>query len=114
MTSGLREPRWWAVGLIGLVALIACTEAAAPEAPKETATPKKPIEAVLEEHTDSLMALPAVVGTAQGECAGEPCIKILVAEKTPELERRIPDVLDGYRVEIVVMGPIKALPDRPE
>ncbi len=114
MMSGLREPRWWAVALICLVALIACTQAAAPEAPKETATPKKPIEAVLKEHTDRLMALPGVVGTAQGECAGEPCIKILVAEKTPELERQIPDILDGYRVEIVDTGPIRALPARPQ
>jgi PBP1b-binding outer membrane lipoprotein LpoB len=37
--------------------------------------PEKTIEAVLKEHTDTLMSLPGVVGTAQGECAGKPCIK---------------------------------------
>ena len=37
---------------------------------------KKSIQLVLREHTDSLMALQGVVGTAQGQRDGKPCIKV--------------------------------------
>ena len=47
--------------------------------------PEKSIESVLREHTPALMSLPGVVGTAQGECAGQPCIRVFVAKKTLEL-----------------------------
>ena len=40
---------------------------------------------VLREHTASLMALPGVVGTAQGLCDDEPCIRVFVVEATEEL-----------------------------
>ena len=46
---------------------------------------ERSIEAVLREHTDRLMALPGVVGSAQGLCDGEPCIKVLVVTRTSEL-----------------------------
>ena len=70
---------------------------------------KRPIEAVLREHTDRLMALPGVVGIAQGLCDGEPCIKVLVVTRTPELLAQIPSVLEGYTVEVEEMGAIRAL-----
>ena len=72
----------------------------------------KPIAEVLKEHTKSLMTVPGVVGTGQGLCEGKPCIKVFVIEKTPELENRIPDILDGYPVAIEETGPIKALPKK--
>lgn len=68
---------------------------------------EKPIEVVLAEHTDWLMSMPGVVGTAQAECQGRPCIKVLVAERTPEVEQ-IPRTLQGYPVEIEKTGPIRA------
>ena len=77
--------------------------------PPEASVPQKTIEQVLDEHTDRLLALPGVVGTAQGECNGAPCIKILVVEETPELWEQIPDELDGYPVEIQTTGEIRAL-----
>lgn len=70
--------------------------------------PAKPIEAVLREHTGWLMALPGVMGTAQGECAGRPCVKVYVVEKTAELVRQIPADLDGYAVVIEETGTIRA------
>ncbi len=77
--------------------------------PKEISMPEKTIETVLKEHTDSLMQLPGVVGTAQGLCSGKPCIKVYVAKKTSNLVKQIPATLEGYAVEIQVTGEIKAL-----
>ncbi len=70
---------------------------------------EKSIKAVLKEHTNSLMALPGVVGTAQGLCDGAPCIKVFVVKKTPELLKQIPSVLEGYTVEVEETGVIRAL-----
>jgi hypothetical protein len=69
----------------------------------------KTIEEVLDAHTDELMAVPGVVGTAVGECAGRPCIKVLVTKKTGALEKRIPSALEGFPVELEETGEIRAL-----
>lgn len=69
------------------------------------------IAEVLARHTDRLMAVPGVVGTAEGECRGRPCILVLVDRRTPALERAIPRELDGVPVEIRETGPIRALDD---
>jgi len=70
---------------------------------------QKPIEQVLREHTDSLMALPGVVGTALGQCAGSPCIRVFVAKKTPDLLKQIPSSIEGYMVSVQETGEIRAL-----
>ncbi len=70
----------------------------------------KRIEEVLKEHTKELMSLSGVVGTAQGLCDGKPCIKVYVIKKTPELDQKIPDNLEGYLVMIDEAGEIRALP----
>ena len=70
---------------------------------------EKTVQAVLKEHTDSLMSLPGVVGTAQGECDGKPCIKVFVAKKTPQLLSQIPSSLEGYLVAVEETGEIRAL-----
>ena len=72
--------------------------------------PAKSIEEVLKEHTDAWLAIAGVVGTAQGLCDGKPCIKVFIIEKTPELEQKIPDVLEGFPVEVVETGEFRALP----
>ena len=87
----------------------ACGNEATNSVQEETTMQEKTIEQVLREHTDILMALPGVVGTAQGECAGEPCIKVLVVKKSTDLLERIPTSIDGYAVEVVETGEIKAL-----
>ena len=76
---------------------------------EEDTVREKPIEAVLKEHTDSLMSLPGVVGTAQGQCAGQPCIHVYVVQKTAELLTQIPSTLEGYLVSIQESGEIRPL-----
>ena len=71
---------------------------------------EKPIEQVLKDQTDTLMALPGVVGTGQGLCTGEPCIKVYVAQKTADLLEQIPSEIEGYAVDVQETGEFKALP----
>lgn len=65
------------------------------------------IDEVLAAHTDSLMALPGVVGTAIALCDGERCIKVFLADSNPDTKRRIPARLEGYRVVGEVTGTIR-------
>ena len=69
----------------------------------------RPIEEVLDEHTEQWMSIRGVVGAGVGVCDGKPCIKVYVVEKTPEVERRIPDTVRGYRVVLEESGEIRAL-----
>ena len=55
------------------------------------------------------MAVPGVVGIAQGEYEGEPCIKVFTAKISPELLGQIPPLLDGYRVIVEETGEFRAL-----
>jgi hypothetical protein len=76
----------------------------------ENTVAAKRIEEVLKEHTKELMSLSGVVGTAQGLCDGKPCIKVYVIKKTPELDQKIPNTLEGYPVSIEETGEFRALP----
>jgi len=73
----------------------------------------KSIEEALKKHTRELMALPGVMGTAQGLCEKKPCIKVFVIKRTVDLEREIPKTLDGYPVSIVETGQIRSFPEKP-
>ena len=74
--------------------------------------PSKPIKKVLEEHTNELMSIKGVIGTAEGLCNGKPCIKVYVIKKTPQLTQRIPTTLEGYPVVIEETGEFRALPEK--
>jgi hypothetical protein len=63
---------------------------------------------VLERHTDSLMKISGVVGTAEGSCAGRPCILVLVERDTPAIRKAVPAELDGIQVDIRESGRIQA------
>jgi hypothetical protein len=65
------------------------------------------IDDVLAAHTDSLLALPGVVGTAIALCDGERCIKVFLADSNPDTRGRIPPRLEGYRVVVEVTGTIR-------
>ena len=67
------------------------------------------IEDVLKQYNDQLMSVPGVIGTAIGECAGTPCIKIFTVNKTPELLNKIPATLEGYSVVVDETGPMRPL-----
>jgi hypothetical protein len=70
---------------------------------------RKTIDAVLERHTDFLMSLPGVVGTAVGRCQEKPCIKVFVVKKSSELTRQIPSKLEGFPVVLEETGEIHSL-----
>lgn len=66
---------------------------------------------VLQRHTDSLMAIPGVVGVGQGEKNGAPTIYVMVKRMTDDLRRALPDSIEGYAVDVHVTGEIKAQPE---
>jgi hypothetical protein len=76
---------------------------------RDRTPPPADITRVLERHTDSLMNIPGVVGTAEGSCAGRPCILVFVIKDTPEVRKVVPSQLEGVMVEIRESGQIEAL-----
>jgi len=54
------------------------------------------------------MALPNVVGTAQGELNGEPSVMVMVVARTEELESMIPKEIDGFQIVISETGELNA------
>ncbi len=103
----------FSIGMIVLVCVVTgCVDKTANDQEGEKQVTAKTIVEVLKEHTEELMSLPGVVGTAQGLCDGKPCIKVLVIEKTPELAQKIPDIIEGYQVVIEETGEIRALPKK--
>jgi len=69
----------------------------------------KTIEEVLNEHTEGLISVSGVLGTAQGLYNNQPCIKVFVMDKTPELDQKIPHTLKGHPVMIEETGMFRAL-----
>ena len=76
---------------------------------EDDAMTEKSIESVLDAHAPALMAHPEVVGTGLGLCDGSPCIKVFVIARSAELQRRIGAEIEGYPVDLVETGPIRAL-----
>lgn len=94
--------------LLGAGALLACSSSrAGREEGGGSALATRSIDEVLAAHSDSLMALPGVVGTAIGLCDGERCITVLLADSNPETKSRIPARLEGFRVRVEVTGAIR-------
>jgi len=76
----------------------------------KVAVPLRDINAVKEDHTKELMAIPGVVGVYVGALEnGTPCIGVMVVKKSPELEKKIPKELEGHPVRIDETGVIKPL-----
>lgn len=93
------------------ISIMICANKEVDDCRGEDTMPAKTIEEVLKKHTRELMSIPGVVGTAQGLCDDTPCIKVFVIKKTPGLDRKIPDILEGYPVMIEETGEIRALPE---
>ena len=72
---------------------------------------KRDINAVLADHVKELMAIPGVVGVYVGLSAEQkmPCLRVMLARKDTNLERRIPTQLEGYQVITEVTGEIKPM-----
>ena len=63
---------------------------------------------VLKRHTEGLMFIPGVVGTAQGLEGERLCIKVYVVRKSADLERKIPQEIEGFPVVVEETGAIRA------
>lgn len=98
------------IGIISGSGITSCVNITAKDQEGEKQV-TRPIEEVLKDYTEELMSLPGVTGTAQGLCNDNPCIKVYVIKKTPELDREIADTLEGYKVMIEEIGEINALPN---
>ena len=74
-------------------------------------SPKRDINAVLAEHDRRLLATPGVVGVYVGLLPDgrTPCLKVMLASKSPELDRAIPRTLEGHPVSTEVTGEIRPL-----
>ena len=106
----MSRPLFLAVALLVLAASAACDKRNTEEQRRVQPMPERTVTDVLREHTASIMSVPGVVGIGQGECSGEPCIQVLVVKKTSELLKQIPSAIEGYAVEVLETGEIKALP----
>lgn len=75
---------------------------------------RRDINAVLADHDKRLMAIPGVVGVYVGllEDNATPCLKVMLRQSDPKLEKSLPRVLEGYRVVTEVTGEIKPLTPR--
>jgi len=71
--------------------------------------PRKRIREVLKRHTDELMAVPGVVGIAEGLSQGKPCIKVFVVDRNSKLLRQIPETIEGFLLQIEESGEFRAL-----
>jgi hypothetical protein len=81
-------------------------------APGPEVRPMKPIQQVLEERTPELLRREGVVGTAEGEHDGHPVVLVLLRADDPALRRALPRTLDGYPVEVRVVGDVRPLRTR--
>ena len=66
---------------------------------------------MLAAHAGELLSIPGVVGVAEGESSGVPCVVVLVAQATKELAGALPAELGGHPVELRETGTIEALGD---
>jgi hypothetical protein len=74
--------------------------------------PTRPIDQVLADHDDELMAIDGVQAVYQGALDdGTPCLKVIVRDDHPEAADRIPDILEGYRVIVEMSDEIRPLGD---
>jgi hypothetical protein len=72
--------------------------------------PKRDINDVLAAHDSELLAIPDVIGVYVGttEEGRTPCLKVMLARKNPESERKIPRMIDGYHIVTEVTGSVRA------
>ena len=73
--------------------------------------PKRDIKAVLAAYDKELLAIPDVVGVYVGvlEDGHTPCLKVMLARKTPESVRAVPRSIEGYPVVLAITGEIRPL-----
>ena len=84
--------------------------ACGPQKEGKVDVPTRDINTVMADHTAELMAIPGVTGVAIGELENKtPCILVLVVTETDEITRKIPKVLEGHPVRLMVSGIIRPM-----
>ena len=81
-----------------------------PQNMENSPQPKRDINDILAAHDKELLAIPDVVGVYVGttEDGRTPCLKVILARKNPESERRIPRAIEGYPVVTEITGRVRA------
>ncbi|MEJ2033086.1 MAG: hypothetical protein P8Y63_08625 [Deltaproteobacteria bacterium] len=98
--------------LILCLAMTGFSAAKPPGAEGERKMADSKIRSVLERHRDELMAIPGVVGFAEGRCNGISCIKVYVTGKRSEIAGKIPSRLEGFPVNVEETGEFKPVPEK--
>jgi len=95
------------------VLIVLSSTAVYPQKMTQDNSPKanRDINAVLAGHDKELLAIPDVVGVYVGttEDGRTPCLKVMLARKNPESERKIPRTIEGYPVVTEITGRVRAL-----
>ena len=104
----------YAVVLVFVLATACSTKVVEPEATTQNPMARRDINEVLDEHDEQLMAIPGVVGVYVGLLEGDStlCLKVMLVQKTPELEQAIPKSLEGHPVVLEETGVIRPLENR--
>ena len=105
-----RRHALWRAGLF-LLALVFVMVAAQAIAQNDLPVPRRDINAVLAAHDKELLAIPGVVGVYVGtlEDRRTPCLKVMLAQKNRETERKLPSAIEGYPVVTELTGEIRPL-----
>ena len=67
---------------------------------------------MIRRHADRLLAVPGVVGLAEGTMDDRPCVLVLVISRTTEIAAGIPQLLEGLPTRIVETGTPEAIERR--
>lgn len=70
------------------------------------------IQKVQEKYTDSLMAIPGVLGVGIGKEDSVDCIVIFVDSLTKELKKKLPKELENYPVKVEQTGEFRKFPEK--
>ena len=73
----------------------------------------KPLDAVIADHADELLAMPDVVGVGAGSVDGRPVIEVLVETDPDAIQDRLPSELAGYPLHVARTGRISRLEAEP-
>ena len=85
--------------LVSLALFFACRQNMAQGS---SSSPMRDINVVLAAHDKELLAIPGVVGVYVGTLQDRrtPCLKVMLARKTPDSARKVPRSIEGYPVII--------------
>ena len=93
---------WVSVAVLVLCSIVGYSQSMAQNS---APGPNRDVNAVLAAHDKELLAIP--VGTM--EDGRTPCLKVMLARKNLESERKIPQIIEGYPVVTEITGTVRAL-----